>query len=93
MKNSGDQTYNFSPDGRTGKEIHEMREYGYVEVKAFAQDSEDGKGYYCKTCKWFAPHPNTMPENPSKHDGFCQKFDFRDRAFGCCSGWEQASSK
>jgi hypothetical protein len=90
--NEGEQeapTHSFKPDGRTPKELEEMQEYGYVELPQFAKPGEiRNDGYFCGSCTWWEHKPNTMPENPDEHDGFCKRYDFRDRDFGCCNGWE-----
>lgn len=80
----------FPVDGRTEDEVEEMREYGYVELAEFARPGTTRTdGYFCGRCRVWEARPNTMPVNPGEHDGFCRKYGFKDRDFGCCSGWEK----
>lgn len=87
-------TFRFEADGRTAHEIKEMKEYGYVEVADFQPSVVAGNtlvetplGYFCGSCGAFESRPHTMPQAPCLTDGFCRKFSFRDRAYGCCDGW------
>lgn len=78
----------FEEKGRSEKELKEMREYGYVELDKYAKSNAlRGDGYFCSTCKAYEHRPETMPVDPSFHDGYCRAYRFRDTDYGCCNGW------
>lgn len=83
-----DHSYSFPLDGRSPEEVHEMKEYGYVELASFKENFIRKNGYFCGSCKWFEHKPMSMKENKSMNDGVCKRYSFRDRDFGCCNGWE-----
>ncbi len=80
------QTY-FPRDGRTDNEVKEMAEYHYDELPVFVGNATVDGGRNCGNCGAFESRPDTMPVNPSESDGFCHKYNFKDRDYGCCDGW------
>ncbi len=97
-----EETFNFAIDGRSKDDVEKMKKLGYVELDRFGRLREKMRedvaevrtdGYFCGSCPAFQLKPNTMPKNPGPHDGFCQKFKFPDRDYGCCSGWYPKDQK
>jgi hypothetical protein len=83
-------TFDFSVDGRSEHEVKEMKEYGYGEEPDYAASARKEAGFFCSSCAAFEHIPHSMPRNPGPGDGYCHKFSFRDRQWGCCQGWIRA---
>jgi hypothetical protein len=80
VESQGPETYSFAVDGRQPF-LQKMISAGYVEMKAF-QGKASRVGYWCESCPW-------MKEDPQGLTGYwCAKFQFPDREYGCCGGWE-----
>jgi len=86
----GDNTYQFPVDGRNTKEVNTAKSKGYMELPRFrgAGDKCRTDGYFCGACKALKKAEFTMTEHPSTHDGYCDKYNFRVRDYGCCGGYE-----
>jgi hypothetical protein len=87
-KVDGDNTYSFPIDGRTSKEVKIAKDCGYMELPRFKGANKPRTDCYaCASCKAWQKREFTMPEHPSTHDGWCNKYLFRDRDYGVCSGY------
>lgn len=81
-------THGFYSDGRSREELRRMRDAGYVEDPEYMNPVYmRTDGYFCGSCGAYENTPGNMPQNPGPHDGYCHKFNFRDRDYGCCNGW------
>jgi len=86
--NWSDNSYAFSLDGRSQEDLGKMKEHGYVESDNFAEEAIRDDGYFCGSCKWFDRQPNSIEGRSTTHDGFCRRYQFQDRDYGCCGGWQ-----
>jgi hypothetical protein len=59
-------------------------ESGYVEFEIYKGESIRKDGYFCGSCSYW----EDLSSQKDGHLGWCKKFQFSDRDYGCCNGWE-----
>lgn len=85
----GDNTFSFHPDKRSPHDVQIMQKIGYVEKDEYHKPGKiRSDGYFCGSCKAFQHKPHTIGGLVTSSDGWCQKYKFADRDYGCCGGWE-----